>query len=140
MDAAFEVVLQVNPPMEAETILEYLKHPVMPLYLGRKSCRLSFPLVGSDSLPIEAESPVEVFQGVSPHVRVGYDPKHWHPFEKWVTKRYPEANQWITSLDLPPGTSPPKEGIAIPVMVGDALLSNKARSFTTREAVYWSKS
>ncbi len=124
--AAFQIVLEVldTNPFSANQILEALRHPAMPLYLGRRTCRLSYPLVGKDTEVVVAEHPMEVFSEVHPHVVV----------MRGNSDGYLGLDYIKASLDLGPEMWIPKEGRVLPMRVADFLLSNRARSFTSRTA------
>lgn len=136
-DAAFQVVLEVGEgcPFTAGEILAALRKPMFPIYLGRKYCCPSYPLVGATDTVIEAASPVDVFGPVSAHVRAVRGEKYGE--DGWEGDRYTEAKHRIAFLDLQPGMSAPTLGRTVPIEIGDVLLSNAARSFTTRVGLAW---
>lgn len=130
VDAAFQVVLEVGDrsPFSADEVLQALRTPAFPLYLGRRSCRLSYPLVGPTDAVIEAESPADVFGPISAHVLAMRDGD---------ALRYEDGETRTAFLDLPAGVPPPSVGRIVPVDVDDAVLSNTARAFTTRIGHLW---
>lgn len=125
VDAAFQVAVEVLPscPFSADEILAALKTPAMPLYLGRKYCRLSFPPVGPDCSVVEAED-----------LRVAFR-KPWNEGLRRASEDYIAQGAMFFDTDdveqLPHG--------CVPIQVGDVVLSNKARSFTTRFGYLWKR-
>lgn len=130
VDAAFQTVLEVGAqsPFSADRVLQALRAPAYPLYLGRRSCRLSYPLVGSTDEVLEAESPVDVFGPVSAHVVAMRDAE---------AQRYADSKTMNALLDLPAGVPCPIRGRVVPVEIDDAVLSNTARAFTSRTGHLW---
>lgn len=124
-DAAFQVAVEVLPssPFTANEILTALKAPNMPLYLGRKYCRLNFPPVGPGDTVKVANSPQDVL------------------IEPWNTRIReglgvePYLSDGAMFLD---GDDPHLFPVdSVPYQIGDVVLCNVARAFTTRWGYLW---
>lgn len=124
-DAAFQVAVEVLPssPFTAGEILAALRAPLMPLYLGRKYCRLNFPPVGPTDTVKVASSPIEVMA------------EPWNTGLREGLGLQPYLNNGTMFLD---GDDPNMfPGESVPYQVGDVLLCNTARSFSTRLVYLW---
>ena len=83
-DAAYTVALTLDPADESPTLDDLqaaLRHPARPLFIGRKTCLPSRPLVGGQDHEdrITAPSPVEALVLVPPWHSSSRDPSRFSP-------------------------------------------------------------